>query len=55
MYDALVLSHRRFADDVYFERCNTDTTLTNLLAGREQKKKTKRLLNLREYDVVSTL
>jgi succinylglutamate desuccinylase len=55
MYDALVLSHRRFADDVYFERCNTDTTLTNLLAGREQKKKTKRLLNLKEYDVVSTL
>jgi hypothetical protein len=55
MYDAHVLSHRRFANDVYFERCNTDTTLTNLLAGREQKKKTKRLLNLREYDVVSTL
>jgi len=24
-----------------FERCNTDTTLTNLLAGREQKKKQK--------------
>ena len=56
MYDALVLSHRRFADDVYFKRCNTDTTLTNLLAGREQKKKKKkRLLNLKEYDIVSTL
>jgi hypothetical protein len=42
MYDAHVLSHRRFANDVYFERCNTDTTLTNLLAGgREQKKKRK--------------
>jgi ribosomal protein L30/L7E len=57
MYDALVLSHRRFADNVYFELCNTDTTLTNLLAGRKQKqeKKTKRLLNLRKYNVVSTL
>ncbi len=41
MYDALVLSHRRFADDVYFERCNTDTTLTNLLARRKQKQKKK--------------
>jgi hypothetical protein len=40
-----------------FKRCNTDTTLTNLLAGRKQKqeKKTKRLLNLRKYNVVSTL
>ena len=55
MYDALALYHRRFADDVYFERCNTDTTLTNLLAGGVSKKKKKRLLNLREYDVVSTL
>jgi hypothetical protein len=41
MYDALVLSHRRFANDVYFERCNTDTTLTNLLAGRKQKQEKK--------------
>ena len=43
MYDALVLSHRRYADDVYFKRCNTDTTLTNLLTEREQKQKRKDL------------
>ena len=43
--------------NMYDERCNTDTTLTNLLTEREQKQKekNKRLLNLRKYNVVSTL
>jgi hypothetical protein len=46
MYDAHVLSHRRFANDVYFERCNTDTTLTNLLAGGVSKRKKEKVVEL---------